>query len=111
MANPQKRKGDQAEREVAAILSDLLGVKAQRALGAGRKEDVGDIFGVANTVIQVASYRDMNEAVRIKLPESERQRENAGATFAATFVRRTGGGYVVCMTPEQFATFWREAAA
>jgi hypothetical protein len=106
-----KQKGDRAELEVQGLLRDLLGVPCRRALGAGRKDDVGDIHGVPDTVIQVVNYRDLNEAVRVKLPESERQRAHAGATFAATFVRRTGGGYVVCMTPEQWAAMWREAAA
>jgi hypothetical protein len=111
VSNPQKRKGDAAEREVAGILTDLLGVKAQRALGAGRKEDVGDVFGIPDTVIQVAAHRDINEALRRKLPETVAQQGHAGATFGALFLRRTGGGFVVCMTPEQFATLWREAFA
>lgn len=109
--NPQKRKGDAAEREVAAILSDLLGVTAKRALGAGRKADVGDVFGIPDTVIQVANYTDVVRAIREKLPASEVQRENAGATFVATFVRRRGGEYIVVMSPAQWATYWREAAA
>src|SRR5207237_473631 len=101
-------KGDRAEREVAAILSDLLGVNARRELGAGRQDDCGDIR-LEDTVIQVANYTDLARAVREKLPASERQRVNAGATFAATFVRRYGGSYVVVLTPEQYATYWREA--
>ena len=36
MANPQKRKGDAAEREAAQLLSDLLGLVVRRKLGAGR---------------------------------------------------------------------------
>lgn len=111
MSNPQKRRGDRAEIEVQGILRDLLGVPARRALGAGRKDDVGDIHGVPDTVVQVANYTDLSRAVREKLPESERQRENAGAAFAATFVRRYGGSYVVVLTPEQWAALWREAAA
>lgn len=110
VTNPQKRKGDKAELEVQGILRDLLGVPARRKLGAGRQDDLGDIDGVPNTVVQVANYVDIARAVREKLPASERQRERAGVLFAATFVRRRGGGYVVCMTPEQFAALWREAA-
>lgn len=112
MANPSKRKGDAAEREVAAILNDLLGVNARRELGAGRLEDIGDIHGVPDTVIQVADRQArFYETVREKPLEAERQRERAGATFAASFLRLRGGSYVVVMTPEQFATLWREAAA
>jgi len=109
MANPQKRKGAKAELEVAAILSDLLGLDARRALGAGRLEDTGDIFGLPDTVVQVANYIDLARAVREKLPASERQRENAGVSFAATFVRRYGGGYVVMQTPLQWSCLWRDA--
>jgi hypothetical protein len=110
MANPSKRKGDRAELEIQGWFWNELGVKARRALGAGRKDDVGDIHGVPDTVISVANYADLDRAVRDKLPDLERQRENANATFAAMFVRRRGGHYVVVMTPEQFAALWREAA-
>jgi hypothetical protein len=109
MANRTKRKGDRAELEVQGILRDLLGVPARRQLGAGRNDDIGDISGVPSTVVQVVNYRDIARAIREKLPESEQQRERAGALFAATFVRRPGGGYVVCLTPEQWTVLWREA--
>lgn len=109
MANPSKRKGDAAELEVQGWFRDLLGVPARRALGAGRKDDVGDIHGVPGTVVSVANWASLDRAVREKLPDLERQRENAGASFAAMFCRRRGGSYVVVMTPEQFAALWREA--
>lgn len=109
MANPQKRRGDAAEREVAGILSDLLGVRARRALGAGRQDDIGDIFGIPDAAIQVANYASLDRAVREKLPTVERQRLNARATFGALFCRRRGGSYVVVLTPEMFAALYREA--
>lgn len=109
MPHPSKRKGDRAELEVQGLLRDLLGVPARRKLGAGRHDDIGDIDGVPNTVVQVANYRDLNEAVRRKLPEVEQQRERAGALFAALFVRRAGGSFVVVVSPEQWAALWREA--
>jgi hypothetical protein len=108
--NSAKRKGDRAELEVQGWFRDVLGVPARRALGAGRLDDVGDIHGVPQTAVQVANYADLDRAVREKLPVLERQRENAGASFAAMFCRRRGGDYVVVMTPEQFAALWREAA-
>lgn len=42
MTSPSKRRGDQAERELAKILSDELGVRVRRKLGAGRRDDEGD---------------------------------------------------------------------
>lgn len=131
MTGPAKRKGDRAELEVQGLLRDLLGVPARRALGAGRLDDVGDIFGVPDTVIQVADWKDALRAVREKPVECEEQRlrtgfdlsgfpngtydpdigfrRDYGAPFAATFVRLRGGVYRVVLTPEQWATYWREA--
>jgi hypothetical protein len=111
VTNSSKAKGDRAELEVQGILRDLLGVPARRKLGAGRTDDMGDIDGVPDTVIQVVNRKDVARGLREKLPESERQQQVAGATFGCAFVRMPGGRYVVAMTPEQFATFWREAAA
>ncbi len=111
MTNPAKAKGDKAELEVQALLRDLLGVPARRALGAGRADDVGDIDGVPDTVIQVANYRDVSLALARKVPACVEQQERAGATFGACFIRRPGGRYVVAMTPEQFAALWREATS
>ena len=107
--NSSKRKGDKAEREVQAILREELGVEARRALGAGRQDDVGDIHGVPLTAVQVVSWKDVARAVREKPLECEQQRRRAGATHAATFVRLRGGVWRVVMTPEQWATLWREA--
>lgn len=109
MANPQKRRGDASEREVAAILSDQLGLNAKRALGAGRREDTGDIFGLPDTVIQCAAYKDLARAVNEKLPALERQMVNAGATHGAVFLRRRGGAYIVVTTPEVWCRLWRDA--
>ena len=123
MTGSSKRKGDRAELEVQALLRDLLGVPARRALGAGRKDDVGDITGVPDTVIQVADWKDALRAVREKPLECEEQRKrkvketHLGVSFqidhtlAATFVRLRGGDYRVVLTPEQWATYWREAVA
>jgi hypothetical protein len=109
MANPQKRKGDQAEREVAILISDLLGFPARRKLGAGRADDTGDIDGVPDHVIQVASWSDVRAAAVQKPRGAEQQRQNAGATHAATFCRFRGGVWRVILTPEQWATLVREA--
>jgi len=107
--NHSRRKGSRAELEVQEILRELLGVPARRALGAGRQDDIGDVWGVPDTTIQVANRKDVAAAVRGKPLECEEQSARAGTTFAATFIRLRGGEYRVCMTPDQFATLWREA--
>lgn len=126
MANSAKRKGDRAELEVQGLLRDLLGVPARRKLGAGRRDDMGDIDGVPDTVIQVVDWKDALRAVREKPLECEEQRRRASGRvyavvnleekfiqphFAATFVRLRGGEYRVVLTPEQWAAYWREAVA
>jgi hypothetical protein len=107
--HPSKRKGDRAELEVQELIRGLLGFPARRKLGAGRSDDIGDIDGVPDTVVQVVNYADVNRAIREKLPETTAQQARAGATFGATFVRRRGGSYVVVLTPDQWATYCREA--
>lgn len=112
MSNPAKAKGDRAELEVQGLLRDLLGLPGvRRKLGAGRADDVGDIDGVPDTVIQVASYADVSRALREKVPGCVEQQARAGATFGATFIRRPGGRYIVVLSPEQWATYHREATA
>lgn len=109
MTGSSKRKGDKAEREVQAILIEHLGM-GRRKLGAGRKDDQGDIDGIPDTVIQVANWPSATlRAVREKPVDAERQRSHAAVPFACAFIRLVGGEYRVVMTPEQFFTLWREA--
>lgn len=110
MSNPQKLKGDRAELEVQALIRDLTGFPARRMLGAGRADDMGDMTGVPDTVIQVASYVDVLRGIREKLPGCVAQQERAGATFGATFLKRPRAGFIVVLTPEQWATYARESA-
>ena len=111
MSNPQKNKGDRAELEAARLLSDLLGYDVRRALGAGRAEDCGDLFGIPETVVQVKNYADVTRAVREALSTVVDQQRNARAPFGAAMIRRPGGKWFVAMTPEQFACLLREALA
>ncbi len=110
MSNPSKRKGDAAELEVQAIFREQVGV-GRRALGAGRKDDIGDVTGIPHLTVQVANYKDVANAVRNKPLECEQQRIRAGTAFGATFIRLRGGDYRVVLTEEQFFTLFREAIA
>lgn len=109
MTHPSKRKGDSAELEVQAMVREELGVPARRALGAGRKDDVGDITGIPDTAIQVTNRQDLSSAITEKLPELEQQMLNAGATHGALFCRRRGAKWVVVLTPAMWFTLMREA--
>src|SRR5262245_23956539 len=109
MAHPAKRKGDAAELEAARLLADLTGWQIERKLGAGRKEDTGDLYALPDCVVQVKHYKDIQRAVRETLAELPAQHANAATTFAAGMVRRPGGRWFFVLTPEQFCTLLREA--
>jgi hypothetical protein len=108
MSNPSKRKGDKAEREIAGILADQLGVPMRRKLGAGRTDDTGDIDGLPDVTIEVKSYADVARAVRDGLDDCAREQANAGTVHGATFVRRPGGRWFVALTVEQWCAMYRE---
>ena len=105
MTGPAKRKGDRAEREAAELASGLTGFAVRRMLGAGRRDDVGDLLGVPDHVVQVVDYADVAKAVRHKPVAAEQQRANAGAGYAATLVRLRGGEWRVVLTPQQWAAY------
>lgn len=60
MANSSKAKGDRNERDAVAFLvaavPDLLVDKPERMLGAGRKDDVGDLRVFPDAAVQVRAY-------------------------------------------------------
>lgn len=107
MTSPQKSKGDRAELEAAAHLTQILGLPVRRKLGAGRSDDTGDLDGVPGHVVQVASWKDAAAAARVKPPEAEQQRINANAAHAATLIRFRGGSWRVVLTLEQWARYVR----
>ena len=105
MTNPSKRKGDAAELEAATLIADLTGYPVRRKLGAGRADDTGDLDGVPDHVIQVCNWANVVAAVSQKPLGAEAQRVNAGAGYAATFVRIRGGTWRVVLTPEQWCAY------
>jgi len=109
MTNPAKKKGDRAELEIAGILTDQLGVRIRRKLGAGRADDTGDLDGLTETVVQVKNFKDITRGLNEALNQLPAQQANAGATFAVAFIRRPGNRWAAVMTVEQFCTLWREA--
>lgn len=112
MAHPSKRKGDAAERELAKMLADITGWPVRRKLGAGAKDDTGDLDGVPDTCIEVKNRpMDVARAMREGLVQLEVEQVNSGCTFAVLFVRRHGGHWAAVMSVEQWATWAREAIA
>lgn len=115
MTTPSKRRGDQGERDVAAILNHLLGTNVRRKLGAGRQDDQGDIDGLTDTCVEIKDYADTRDAISKGLDDLAREQLNAGTTFGVLFVKRRrsrdGHRWVAVMSMEQFAALWREATA
>ena len=102
-------KGARAEREAAALVSELLGVPARRALGAGRADDVGDVWGVPGVAIQVCDWQDLAQALRIKPPAADVQAVNARALYGVAFLRLRGGEFRACLTPDSWAVLHQAA--
>jgi Holliday junction resolvase len=110
MTGAAKAKGDRGEREVVSLLQRLLRLPGiRRALGAGRKDDVGDIDGVPNTAVQVAWRANFTSTVYLKIDEVEAQRVNRKVPFGVAFCRINDRPWVACMTPEQYAKMWKYA--
>jgi hypothetical protein len=114
VAGPSKDKGDRGELEVQELLRELLRLAGiRRALGAGRKDDIGDIVGVPQVALQVAWWANPMRAINDKIEDIEIQRLNKRVRFGALFVRRTrvrkGPNWIVVMTPEQWARMYEYA--
>ncbi len=108
MSHPSKTKGDKAEREVAALISDLLGVECRRKLGAGRSDDEGDLEGLPGWTLEVKNYKSISDGVNAGLADCVKEQANARTPFGAALIRRPGGRWFVAMTIEQWATTVRE---
>jgi hypothetical protein len=89
MTNRSKRKGDEGEREAVQMLlamaPDIVHPAARRALGAGRKDDIGDvdIRTLTHVVIQVKKPNRANfpSYLRLAAKGAVTQRQNAIAQY------------------------------
>jgi Holliday junction resolvase len=111
--HPSKTKGNTAEREAARILADQLGYPIVRRHNIGTHDDIGDLIGLPDTVVQVCSLsRDVVAVGVVRKPlEADIQARTAGTTHAVTMLRIRGGTWRMVMTPAAFCTLWREATA
>ena len=94
MANSNKRKGDRAEREAVAVLRalapDLVVGRPQRLLGAGRREDTGDLWVFPGVTVQVKWRADPLHALHALRAAAD------GATVQGA---RAGSGFAVGLVP------------
>lgn len=83
--NAAKQKGDRGEREAVEVLKelapDLVLANAMRKLGAGRKEDTGDLHVFSDVTIQVKCMARLGEAIRDAASGARIQSERAGTEF------------------------------
>jgi Holliday junction resolvase len=94
VANPNKRKGDRAERELATLLSDLLGRPMRRMLGAGRQDDVGDIDGIDDLAIQAKHWNDITAAITQGITQLAQQQKNKNADHGVLFIKHRKHGWL-----------------
>lgn len=84
MANTAKQKGDRAEREAVETLVEfcphLLVESPMRMLGAGRRDDVGDLRVFDDVAVQVRAYAPpgLGAAIRSSASDSLEQASRAG---------------------------------
>lgn len=96
MANPSKSKGDRAELEAVRVLTEMLPdyalPKAKRMLGAGRKEDVGDLFVFPDVAVQVKNFKmaSLGAAIHSAATGAEEQADNGDLDYALGMVKVPG---------------------
>ena len=102
VANPNKRKGDRAELQLAKMLTELLNTPIRRMLGAGRADDIGDLDGMPTTAIQVKHWRDITAAIREGITQLQEQQRNKQAPDGVLFIKHNKHGWLAVTTLEQW---------
>lgn len=112
MANSAKNKGDRFELAAVAYLlenaPDLVSVmKPQRMLGAGRKEDVGDIHVFKDVAIQVRALANLGQAIRSSATDSVTQAGHGNLPHALGMVpvpraRKEQVNWLAAVSPDRW---------
>ena len=86
MTNSARDKGDRFEREAVKLLleiaPDLAVPKAQRKLGSGRREDVGDLHFFPDVAVQVRAYANLPKALRSAAVDAVAQAAHGDMAFS-----------------------------
>jgi len=108
VANSAKNKGDRYERDATAYLidsaPDLVCERPMRMLGAGRKDDIGDIRVFDDVAIQVRALTDMGKAARSSAHDSVVQASNGALPIALGMIpvqgaRKEKVRWLACVAP------------
>jgi hypothetical protein len=81
-----KAKGSAFEREVVRVLRGHGHPRAERAYGAGRPRDVGDVAGVSGFAVEVKAHRSIDLAGWCD--EAAREATNVGAGTVGVVAKR-----------------------
>jgi hypothetical protein len=92
MTTAAKRKGSQFERDVVKWLITMGYPCAERAYGAGRHDDVGDIDGIDGVVIECKNEKRIN--IPGYLQELEDEMINADAETGVVLIKRRGSSNI-----------------
>lgn len=88
MTTPSKRKGSQYERDVVKWLRSSGFACAERAYGAGRQDDVGDIDGIDGVVVECKNEKKIDLAGYLK--ELDNEMIHADAETGVVLVKKRG---------------------
>jgi Holliday junction resolvase len=88
VTSPQVRKGSTFERSVVAYLREHGHPFAERAYGAGRPQDVGDIDGLPGWTLECKAHKAL--ALAGWIDEAEAEGANARRGFWAVIAKRRG---------------------
>jgi len=106
MTTPEKAKGSQWERDVAAYFQ-TRGYNVERRYGAGLREDKGDLIGLPEFALECKNTKKIDLAQFID--EAVLEAKHAKVRFGAAIIKRrqknVKEAYVV-MTLEQFIDFY-----
>lgn len=112
MTSPERRKGNDFETEIVKFLQSHGFPFAERAYGAGRPDDRGDIDGIPGWVLEAKCHKSLDLAGWAN--EAEAEAANARAPWWAVIAKRRGKpvemAYVV-MSLRQFAELLAEDEA
>jgi hypothetical protein len=103
-----KRKGSAFERDVVGYLREHGFPDAERAYGAGRPEDVGDIAGIPGVTVECKATKSIDLAGFVD--EAEHERLNARQPVAVVVVKRRGKSTAQAYVVMDLVTFARLAA-
>lgn len=110
MPSPSKRKGSTYERAVVAWLRSEGWIHAERAYGAGRNDDVGDIDG---TPFCVECKAEKSIDIPGYLRELDREMDNGKYQMGVVLIKRRGaadaGDSYAVMPARLWAQLAREA--